>query len=84
MQLADLNLDGQPEMLVSEYCDRMAEDDTYVFTIQKGEVVYWGKIIASVQFTENEFFGDLEYLPSYYIDVYQNAEGEFRYLSCDD
>lgn len=84
MQLADLNLDGQLEMLVSEYCDRMAEDYTYVFTIQEGEVVYCGKIIASVQFTENEFFGDLEYLPSYYIDAYQNADGEFRYLSCDD
>lgn len=84
MQLADLNLDGTPEMLVSEYCDRMAEDYTYVFTIQEETVVYCGKIIASVQFTDHEFFGDLKYLPSYYIDVYQNADGEFRYLSCDD
>lgn len=84
MQLADLNLDGQPEMLISEYCDRMAEDYTYVFTIQKGEVLYCGRIIASVQFTENEFFGNLKYLPSYYMDVYRNADGEFRYLSCDD
>lgn len=84
MQLADLNLDGQPEMLISEYCDRMAEDCTYVFTIQEGEVLYCGRIIASVQFTENDFFGNLKYLPSYYMDVYRNADGEFRYLSCDD
>lgn len=30
------------------------------------------------------FFGELDYLPSYYIDVYQNEVGEFRYLSCED
>lgn len=84
MQLVDLNLDGQPEMLVSEYFCDMKEDYTHVFTIQDGEVVYCGKIIADAAYRDNEVFGDLNYLPSYYIDVYQNASGEYKYLSGDD
>lgn len=84
MQLVDLNLDGQPEMLVSEYFCDMKEDYTHVFTIQDGEVVYCGKIIADAAYRDNEVFGDLNYLPSYYIDVYQNASGEYKYLSSDD
>lgn len=84
MQLADINLDGQPEMLVSEYFQDMKEDLTHIFTIQDGGVVYCGKIIASEAYKDNEFFGGLDYLPSYYVDVYQNKSGEFRYLSCED
>lgn len=84
MQLADLNMDGQPEMLISEYFDHMGDDLTHVFTIQDGEVVYCGKIIAGIAYEENkDIYGDLDYLPANYIDVYQNAVGEFRYLSCE-
>lgn len=84
MQLADINLDGQPEMLVSEYFQDMEEDLTHIFTVQDGGVVYCGKTIASDAYKDNEFFGELDYLPSYYIDVYKNESGEFRYLSCED
>lgn len=84
MQLADINLDGQPEMLISEYFQDMKEDLTHIFTIQDGEVVYCGKIIASKAYKDNELFGGSDYLPSYYVDVYQNESGEFRYLSCED
>ena len=83
MQLADLNMDGQPEMLISEYFYHMGDDLTHVFTIQDGEVVYCGKIIAGIAFEYNESYGGANYLPSYYIDVYQNDAGEFRYLSCE-
>lgn len=62
----------------------MEEDLTHIFTIQEGEVVYCGKITAGTAYEDNAFFGELDYLPSYYIDVYQNEVGEFRYLSCED
>lgn len=84
MQLADLNLDGQLEMLVSECFLNMDEDITHIYTIEDGEVIYCGKIIAGPAYQDNDFFGGLDYLPSYYIDVYQNEAGEFRYLSCED
>ena len=83
MQLADLNMDGQPEMLVSEYFYSL-DDLTHVYTLKDGEVIYCGKIIASAAFEYNESYGGSSYLPSYYIDVYQNDEGEFRYLSSEE
>lgn len=60
------------------------EDITHIYTIEDGEVIYCGKIIAGPAYQDNDFFGGLDYLPSYYIDVYQNEAGEFRYLSCED
>lgn len=84
MQLADLNMDGQPELLVSEFFQDMEEDLTHIFTIQDGEVIYCGKITAGTAYEDNAFFGELDYLPSYYMDVYQNEAGEIRYLSCED
>lgn len=83
MQLADLNLDGQPEMLITTFSFNK-EDFTDIFTIKDGEVVYCGKIIAGSNYQDNQqFIEEARYLPSYYIDVYQNESGEFRYLSCD-
>lgn len=81
-QLADLNQDGQPELLaaLSQYSWR-APDFIRVYTIQDGTVIYCGAIDGGWRRWELE--GELEYFPSYYVDVYQNSAGEFRYLSCE-
>lgn len=83
MQLMDMNEDGQPEMLISEYFYNM-EDYTHIYSIQNGKVIYCGKVVASCEFDDNSFFTDKSFLPTYYIDVYRNSSGEYRYLSCDD
>ncbi|MDE7365732.1 MAG: hypothetical protein K2N24_00030 [Lachnospiraceae bacterium] len=82
-QLADLNQDGQPEMLValSQYA-RSLPDFIRVYTIQDGTVIYCGAIDGG--WRRLELNCELEYFPSYYVDVYQNSAGEFRYLSCED
>lgn len=84
MSLADLNLDGQPEMLVTLPIYNSV-DLTFVYTVDDGIVIYCGEIIAGLAYNENDAFisGD-NYLPSSYLDVYQNDSGEFRYLSSDD
>lgn len=85
MYLGDLNQDGQPEMMISEYLSNMMEDKTYVYTIKDGKVVYCGAIIASVAYEDRQYWiEDESYLPVFYIDVYRNKEGKYRYLSCED
>lgn len=81
-QLADLNQDGQPEMLVSlsQYA-RSLPDFIRVYTIQDGTVIYCGAIDGG--WRRLELKCELEYFPSYYVDVYQKSTGEFRYLSCE-
>lgn len=84
MQLADLNLDGQQEMLVTLPIYN-GEDLTYIYTVEDETVVYCGKIIAGTAYNDNaSFITDESYLPSNYIEVYQNESGEFRYLSGND
>lgn len=83
MQLADLNMDGQPEMLVSEHFYSF-NDLLHIYTLKEGEVVYCGEIIGGDVSEENQYYGGSSYLPSYYIDVYQNNAGEFRYLSAEE
>lgn len=84
MQLADLNLDGQREMLVTVPIYR-GNDLTFVYTVEDDTVVYCGKIIAGAAYKDNESFIKMgELLPSNYIDVYQNKSGELRYLSSED
>lgn len=84
MSLADLNLDGQPEMLVTLPIYNSV-DMTFVYTVKAGVVIYCGEIIAGPAYIDNDIFmaGD-SYLPSSYLDVYKNDSGEFRYLSSDD
>lgn len=83
MQLADLNLDGQKEMLVTLPIYNR-DDMTFVYTVENGTVVYCGRIVAGPAFDDNASFMEPEnYLPSNYIDVYQNQSGELRYLSSD-
>lgn len=84
MQLADINLDGQPEMLVCQSFNSL-DDLIHVFSIQDGTVVYCGKITGGTACRENEMFmKESNYLPAQYIDVYQNDSGELRYLSGED
>ncbi len=81
MSLADLNLDGQPEMLVMLPIYNSGSL-TFVYTVVDGVVTCCGEIFAGPAYNDNETFmaGD-SYLPSYYLDVYQNDSGQFRYLS---
>ncbi len=83
MQLGDLNQDGQPEMLISEVIYNK-EEFTYIYTVKDGEVVPCGRLNGSrdYMFQEN-FFEAGAFYPSYYVDVYQNEEGDLRFLSCD-
>lgn len=83
LQLADLNQDGQPEMLVvaNQYSHSM-DDFISIYTIQNGTVIHCGAISGG--WRRLDLNCELEYFPSYEVDVYQNAAGEFRYLSCDD
>lgn len=81
MQLADLNLDGQEEMIVTLPIYN-GNSLTYVYTVEAGTVVYCGRIIAGAAYLDNDsFMKQGSYLLSNYIDVYQNEAGEFRYLS---
>lgn len=81
-QFSDLNQDGQPELLaaLSQY-GRYAPDFIRVYTVQDGAVVDCGAILGG--WRRLELNCELEYFPSYYVDVYQNSAGEFRYLSCE-
>lgn len=84
MQLADLNLDGQREMLVTLPI-YSGKDLTFVFTLEDEKVVYCGKIIAGAAYNDNDSFIKTDgYLPSNCIDVYQNESGELKYLSSED
>ena len=81
MQLADLNQDGQEEMLVTLPIYNK-DSLTYVYTVEDGTVVYCGQILAGSAYEDNDsFMEQASYLPLNYIDVYQNEDGEFRYLS---
>ena len=81
MQLADLNQDGQEEMLVTLSIYNM-DSRIYVYTVKDGTVVYCGRIFAGRAYEENDLFMEqASYLPLNYIDVYENEDGEFRYLS---
>lgn len=81
MQLADLNLDGQEEMLITLPIYN-GESQTYIYTVEAGAVVYCGQVAAGAAYEDNEAFMSAEgYLPSGYMDGYQNKSGEFRYLS---
>lgn len=80
----EIEEDSREETL-SEIEEYNASDDlTHVYTLKDGEVIYCGKIIAGAAFEYNESYGGSSYLPSYYIDGYQNDEGEFRYLSSEE
>lgn len=84
MQLADLNLDGQREMLVTLPIYQ-GEDLIFIYTVEDETVVYCGKIIAGAAYNDNaSFIKTGGYLPSNYIDVYQNESGELKYLSSED
>lgn len=81
MQLADLNQDGQEEMLVTLWIYNM-DSRTYVYTVEDGTVVYCGRIFAGRAYEDNDLFMEqASWLPLNYIDVYENENGEFRYLS---
>lgn len=81
MQLADLNQDGQEEMLVTLPIYN-GDSLTYVYTVENGTVVYCGQIIAGAAYEDNDaFMEQTGCLPLNYIDVYQNEDGELRYLS---
>ena len=81
MQLADLNQDGQEEMLVTLPIYNK-DSLTYVYTVEDGTVVYCGQILAGSAYEYNDLFMEqASYLPLNYIDVYENEDGEFRYLS---
>lgn len=81
MQLADLNLDGQEEMLVTLPIYN-GNSLTYVYTVEQGTVIYCGQIIAGAAYEDNDsFVKSGSWLLSDCIDVYRNKDGEFRYLS---
>lgn len=83
MQLGDLNQDGQPEMLISEVIYNK-EEFTYIYTVKDGEVVPCGRLNGSRDYMFQEDFSEAgAFYPSYYVDVYQNEEGDLRFLSCD-
>ncbi|MBQ7832192.1 MAG: hypothetical protein IJ336_01260 [Lachnospiraceae bacterium] len=83
IQIGDLNLDGQPEMLISEVIYNK-EEYTYVYTVKDGEVAPCGAINGSRDYMFREDFpGTNLFYPAYYVDVYQNEEGDLRFLSCD-
>ena len=83
MQMGDLNLDGQPEMLISEVIYNK-EEFTYIYTVKDGEVVSCGKLKGSRDYMFQEDFSEAgPFYPSYYVDVYRNDEGDLRFLSCD-
>ncbi len=83
MQLGDLNQDGQPEMLISEVIYNK-EEFTYIYTVKDGEVVSCGKLNGSRDYMfQEDFSGAGAFYPSYYVDVYQNDDGDLRILSCD-
>lgn len=83
MQLGDLNQDGQPEMLISEVIYNK-EEFTYIYTVKDGEVVPCGRLNGSRDYMFQEDFSEAgAFYPSYYVEVYQNEEGDLRFLSCD-
>ena len=83
MQLGDLNQDGQPEMLISEVIYNK-EEFTYIYTVKDEEVVPCGRLNGSRDYMFQEDFSEAgAFYPSYYVDVYQNEEGDLRFLSCD-
>lgn len=86
MQLADLNQDGQQEMLVTVPIYH-GEDLTYIYTVEDESVIYCGKMVAGAAYRDNVSFvgiGTESYLPTNYIDAYKNESGEIRYISGSD
>lgn len=77
LTLADINLDGKKEMLITILTWRQP-GETLIYSVGDGTVKLQGKVNAGFEFGKNDF----TYWPEELFDVYQNEEGKVRLLSC--
>ena len=79
--LADLNEDGQRELIFNIY-DWRKPGVTYIYTVMDGEVVYCGETLASdVRFDVDDNVKAIPYFPEEIFDVYQDPEGCYQLIS---
>lgn len=79
MSFADLDMDGQREMLLTLPRYR-GESTTLIYTVVNGEVSFCGNIVAGMAY--NEEFDEIEKWPQQLIEAYVNGEGTIKWLSC--
>ena len=79
--LADLNEDGQRELIFNIY-DWRQPGVTHIYTVIDGEVVYCGETLASdVRFDVDDNVKAIPYFPEEIFDVYQDPEGCYQLIS---
>ena len=79
--LADINEDGQRELILSEW-DWRAPGVTHIYTVIDGEVVYCGETLAStVRYDVDDNVKAIPYFPEEIFDVYQDPEGCYQLIS---
>lgn len=79
--LADLNEDGQRELILTEY-DWRAPGITHIYTVIDGEVVCCGETLAStVRYDVDENIQANPYFPEEIFDVYKDSDGKYQLIS---
>ena len=84
--LADIDLDGIEEMLISFLANHCGQNSLYVYQYENNSVTLYGDMIAVpdkdvitfIDYKKISPFMDIEL-----VDVYANRQNEYRYLSID-
>ena len=84
--LADIDLDGIEEMLISFLANHCGQNSLYVYQYENNSVTLYGDMIAApdkevitfIDYKKISPFMDVEL-----VDVYANRQNEYRYLSID-
>ena len=84
--IADMDFDNKPEMLVAMTANHCGGNSLYTYKQEKGAVVPYIDTIATPACYVQEsidYKAISEYMDIDFLDVYVNAENEYRYLSLD-
>lgn len=88
--LADLNQDGQRELMITVYADtcRAVDQVTLIYTVKNGQVFCCGETKASAKWVNKyELIGEASFIPANkswlqnLFDVYLDGEGNYHFLS---